>query len=137
MQFPDVSVLSFVDMLRIWPDYSLFHSVCSKLFLSKVWGQTGSKLYGAKSGADYVDNQRRFRIFNEVRSIPELEVSQGDLNYAKPSSTITRINQTVTCQISLKSYCSLCRYATEGVQFRPGFSLILYLTYFDPHYNVE
>lgn len=41
--------------------------LCSKLFLAKVWGQTGSKLYGAKSGADYVDNQRRFRIFNEVR----------------------------------------------------------------------
>ncbi len=39
----------------------------SPLFLAKVWGQTGSKLYGAKSGSDYVDNQRRFRIFNEVR----------------------------------------------------------------------
>lgn len=75
MQFPDVFVLYFVDMLGIWPDNYLFHSVCSKLFLSKVWGQTGSKLYGAKSGADYVDNQRRFRIFNEVPCIPELEVS--------------------------------------------------------------
>jgi hypothetical protein len=40
----------------------------SPLFLAKVWGQTGSKLYGAKSGSDYVDNQRRFRVFNEVRS---------------------------------------------------------------------
>ena len=40
----------------------------SPMFLAKVWGQTGSKLYGAKSGADYVDNQRRFRIFNEVRN---------------------------------------------------------------------
>ena len=40
----------------------------SPLFLAKVWGQTGSKLYGAKSGSDYVDNQRRFRIFNEVSS---------------------------------------------------------------------
>ena len=39
---------------------------CSPLFLAKVWGQTGSKLYGAKSGSDYVDNQRRFRIFNEA-----------------------------------------------------------------------
>lgn len=25
-------------------------------FLAKVWGKTGSKLYGPKSGADYVDN---------------------------------------------------------------------------------
>lgn len=30
---------------RVWVDHPWF--------LSKVWGQTGSKLYGAKSGADY------------------------------------------------------------------------------------
>lgn len=36
------------------------------MFLSKVWGKTGSKLYGSKSGADYVDNPRRFRIFCEA-----------------------------------------------------------------------
>lgn len=29
----------------------------------QVWGQTGSKLYGSKSGADYIDNQRRFKLF--------------------------------------------------------------------------
>ena len=33
------------------------------LFLAKVWGKTGSKLYGAKSGADFGDNQTRFAIF--------------------------------------------------------------------------
>lgn len=32
-------------------------------FLAKVWGSTGSKLYGAKSGADYADNQKRFALF--------------------------------------------------------------------------
>ena len=41
----------------------------------QVWGKTGSKLYGSKSGADYVDNPRRFRIFCEacieaVRALP-------------------------------------------------------------------
>lgn len=41
----------------------------------QVWGKTGSKLYGAKSGADYVDNPKRFRIFCEacieaVRTLP-------------------------------------------------------------------
>jgi granule-bound starch synthase len=28
-----------------------------------VWGKTGSKLYGPKSGADYVDNHKRFALF--------------------------------------------------------------------------
>lgn len=40
-----------------------------------MWGKTGAKLYGAKSGADYVDNPKRFRVFCEacieaVRSLP-------------------------------------------------------------------
>lgn len=32
-------------------------------FLAKVWGKTGSKVYGARSGADYLDNPRRFSLF--------------------------------------------------------------------------
>jgi granule-bound starch synthase len=32
-------------------------------FLAKVWGKTGAKLYGPRSGADYVDNQARFSLF--------------------------------------------------------------------------
>jgi len=32
-------------------------------FLAKVWGKTGSKIYGAKTGADYKDNQERFSMF--------------------------------------------------------------------------
>jgi granule-bound starch synthase len=32
-------------------------------FLAKVWGKTGSKLYGARSGSDYVDNHKRFALF--------------------------------------------------------------------------
>lgn len=30
------------------------------MFLAKVMGKTGSKLYGGKTGADYLDNQKRF-----------------------------------------------------------------------------
>ena len=41
---------------RVWVD--------NPLFLAKVWGKTGSKIYGAKAGADYEDNQVRFRIFS-------------------------------------------------------------------------
>eukprot|EP00232_Nephroselmis_pyriformis_P002636 CAMPEP_0182913272 /NCGR_PEP_ID=MMETSP0034_2-20130328/37952_1 /TAXON_ID=156128 /ORGANISM="Nephroselmis pyriformis, Strain CCMP717" /LENGTH=621 /DNA_ID=CAMNT_0025049985 /DNA_START=21 /DNA_END=1886 /DNA_ORIENTATION=+ len=33
------------------------------LFLAKVWGKTGSKIYGNKSGADFVDNPKRFSLF--------------------------------------------------------------------------
>ena len=40
---------------RVWVDHPWF--------LAKVWGQTGSKLYGKQSGADYVDNQKRFALF--------------------------------------------------------------------------
>nr|BAI44033.1 granule-bound starch synthase I [Amaranthus cruentus]BAJ09326.1 granule bound starch synthase I [Amaranthus caudatus]BAJ09327.1 granule bound starch synthase I [Amaranthus cruentus]BAJ09328.1 granule bound starch synthase I [Amaranthus hypochondriacus] len=32
------------------------------LFLARVWGITGSKLYGPKAGADYEDNQLRFSL---------------------------------------------------------------------------
>ena len=32
-------------------------------FLAKVWGKTGSKLYGEKSGHDFADNQERFAMF--------------------------------------------------------------------------
>lgn len=31
-------------------------------FLEKVWGKTGSKLYGPKAGEDYEDNQLRFSL---------------------------------------------------------------------------
>lgn len=43
---------------RVWVD--------NPLFLAKVWGKTGSKLYGQKAGTDFEDNQRRFRIFCEA-----------------------------------------------------------------------
>jgi len=33
------------------------------LFLAKVWGKTGDKLYGKASGADYADNAKRFALF--------------------------------------------------------------------------
>ncbi|CAD7703004.1 unnamed protein product [Ostreobium quekettii] len=33
------------------------------VFLAKVWGKTGSKLYGKKTGADFRDNQTRFKLF--------------------------------------------------------------------------
>lgn len=32
------------------------------LFLEKVWGKTGSKVYGPKAGDDYKDNQLRFSL---------------------------------------------------------------------------
>ncbi|CAI9093345.1 OLC1v1028825C1 [Oldenlandia corymbosa var. corymbosa] len=32
-------------------------------FLEKVWGKTGSKIYGPKAGDDYEDNQLRFSLF--------------------------------------------------------------------------
>ncbi|KAG2449804.1 hypothetical protein HYH02_005327 [Chlamydomonas schloesseri] len=40
---------------RVWVDHPWF--------LAKVWGKTGSKLYGPRSGADYLDNHKRFALF--------------------------------------------------------------------------
>jgi len=40
--------------------------VDTPLFLAKVWGKTGSKLYGKKSGADFIDNQKRFAVLNHA-----------------------------------------------------------------------
>lgn len=37
--------------------------MCKYRFLAKVWGKTGSKLYGARSGSDYIDNHKRFTLF--------------------------------------------------------------------------
>lgn len=43
---------------RVWVDHPSF--------LAKVWGKTGSKLYGPKTGADFVDNHKRFALFNKA-----------------------------------------------------------------------
>nr|ALB36782.1 GBSSIa [Chenopodium neomexicanum] len=36
------------------------------VFLAKVWGVTGSKLYGPEAGEDYEDNQLRFSVLNQA-----------------------------------------------------------------------
>ncbi|CAI5509723.1 unnamed protein product [Closterium sp. Naga37s-1] len=36
------------------------------LFLAKVYGKTGSKVYGPKTGVDYDDNVLRFSLFNQA-----------------------------------------------------------------------
>ena len=40
------------------------------LFLAKVWGKTGSKLYGKTNGADFADNQERFAMFCKAALCP-------------------------------------------------------------------
>jgi len=49
-------------------------------FLAKVYGKTGSKLYGPKSGADYVDNHRRFSLFNKaaIEAVKALPFGPGE-----------------------------------------------------------
>lgn len=45
-----------------------------------MWGKTGSKLYGARSGADYVDNHKRFTLFCKaaVESVKVLPFGPGE-----------------------------------------------------------
>lgn len=49
-------------------------------FLAKVWGKTGSKLYGARSGADYIDNHKRFTLFCKaaIESVKVLPFGPGE-----------------------------------------------------------
>ena len=57
---------------RVWVDH--------ESFLGKVWGPTGSKLYGAKSGADYVDNPKRFALLCKaaVEALTQLPFLPGE-----------------------------------------------------------
>jgi len=49
-------------------------------FLAKVWGKTGAKLYGLKSGADFVDNHKRFALFchSAIQSLSALPFAPGE-----------------------------------------------------------
>ena len=55
----DISVRYFHTMKRGVDRVFVDH----ECFLAKVWGKTGSKIYGAKVGQDYKDNQLRFSVF--------------------------------------------------------------------------
>lgn len=46
----------------------------------QVWGKTGGKLYGQRSGADFSDNQKRFVLFNKaaVEALTALPFSPGE-----------------------------------------------------------
>ncbi|XP_010048541.3 granule-bound starch synthase 1, chloroplastic/amyloplastic-like [Eucalyptus grandis] len=57
---------------RVFVDHSLF--------LEKVWGKTGSKIYGPQAGKDYIDNQLRFSLLCQAAlEAPRLL----NLNYSK------------------------------------------------------
>ena len=45
-----------------------------------MWGITGSKLYGPKSGADFIDNQKRFALFCKaaIESLRALPFGPGE-----------------------------------------------------------
>ena len=45
-----------------------------------MWGKTGGKLYGQRSGSDYTDNQKRFVLFNKaaIEALTALPFSPGE-----------------------------------------------------------
>jgi granule-bound starch synthase len=49
-------------------------------FLAKVWGKTGAKLYGSKSGSDFVDNHKRFALFckSAIEAVKVLPFGGGE-----------------------------------------------------------
>ena len=48
--------------------------------LLQVWGKTGGKLYGQRSGSDYSDNQKRFVLFNKaaIEALTALPFGPGE-----------------------------------------------------------
>ena len=51
------------------------------LFLAKVWGKTGDKLYGKASGADYTDNAKRFALF--AKAVLDAPTMLSSLEYGE------------------------------------------------------
>eukprot|EP00250_Pteridium_aquilinum_P007324 c17067_g1_i1 orf=268-2106(+) len=52
------------------------------IFLSKVWGKTGSKIYGPETGKDYADNQLRFSLFVQAAIEATLSLSLNSSKFA-------------------------------------------------------
>jgi len=57
--------------------YSADTELCTS---PQVWGKTGGKLYGQRSGSDYSDNQKRFVLFNKaaIEALTALPFSPGE-----------------------------------------------------------
>ncbi|KAL2902969.1 Granule-bound starch synthase 1 chloroplastic/amyloplastic [Bienertia sinuspersici] len=55
------------------------------IFLEKVWGKTGSKLYGPKAGTDYDDNQIRFSLLCQAAlEAPRVLSLNNNPNFSGP-----------------------------------------------------
>ncbi|KAJ7548302.1 hypothetical protein O6H91_07G006300 [Diphasiastrum complanatum] len=51
------------------------------LFLAKVWGKTGSKIYGPETGEDYIDNQLRFSLLSQAAIEAALNLNLSSNEY--------------------------------------------------------
>ncbi|KAK7344106.1 hypothetical protein VNO77_13376 [Canavalia gladiata] len=55
------------------------------MFLEKVWGKTGSKLYGPRAGLDYTDNQLRFSLLCQAAlEAPRILNLNSSKNFSGP-----------------------------------------------------
>jgi granule-bound starch synthase len=54
------------------------------VFLTKVWGKTGSKLYGPIAGEDYEDNQLRFSLFCQAALIAPRALNLSNRYFSGP-----------------------------------------------------
>nr|CAD1831755.1 unnamed protein product [Ananas comosus var. bracteatus] len=65
------------------------------MFLAKVWGKTGSKIYGPTTGIDYQDNQLRFSLFCQAAlEAPRVLFLNNSQFYAGPYVLVSHINLT-------------------------------------------
>ncbi|KAL9275014.1 Granule-bound starch synthase 1, chloroplastic/amyloplastic-like protein [Drosera capensis] len=51
------------------------------LFLEKLWGKTGSKIYGPRAGKDYDDNQLRFSLLCQAALLAPLVLNLNSSKY--------------------------------------------------------
>ncbi|KAL9138797.1 UDP glucose starch glucosyltransferase [Amphidinium carterae] len=88
----DTSYWSTVKMADSEEPVHAFHAIESKVdrvfldhecFLAKVWGKTGSMLYGPEWGKDYSDNQWRFSYFAKATLKVIQELALGGATYGQ------------------------------------------------------
>ena len=95
----------------------------------QVWGKTGGKLYGQKSGADFLDNQQRFLLFNKAA----LEaLRKGVLPFSPGDNTVVVANDwhTAIFPVILKAQ----NLARKLIKFQSYF-ILFFLNYLKKTYG--
>jgi hypothetical protein len=75
----------------------------------QVWGKTGGKIYGNKTGEDFVDNQLRFSLFAQAAiEAPRVLNLTNSPHYDRPygeQGRGERLPYTIFCSFGMTASC--------------------------------